>query len=343
MWDRAFNANALREYEPRLNRHALTLMSKLKERATRSSVRITDWVNFYSFDVMGDVGFNRSFDMMEKGKEDPVIKLLHESHAPISVFAHISWAMRLIALTPVGSGPLFEHIAWSAKVLEERKKDTPKEKDVFSSLLDPNDDRITPEMNSDSRLLVIAGSDTVAATLSFLLYELCKNLETQAKLRTAIDEIETKKAHLNVEDVTECAYLDGTPSGAQRETPPEGITLPNGTYIPGRVNVWMPFYSLQRDPRYFEEPLSFMPERWTGERLGAIIDKRAYLPFSIGPYNCIGQKLAMMELRSVTANLVRSFEISFAEGEDGSTIENKTRDCFTIIVGKLDVKLTPRY
>ncbi|KAI4711288.1 hypothetical protein J4E89_003853 [Alternaria sp. Ai002NY15] len=354
MWDRAFNANALREYEPRLNRHALTLMSKLKERATRSSVRVTDWVNFYSFDVMGDVGFNRSFDMMEKGKEDPVIKLLHESHAPISVFAHISWAMRLIALTPVGSGPLFEHIAWSAKVLEERKKDTPKEKDVFSSLLDPNDDRITPEMNSDSRLLVIAGSDTVAATLSFLLYELCKNLETQAKLRTAIDEIETKKAHLNVEDVTECAYLDGvinetlrlhpaTPSGAQRETPPEGITLPNGTYIPGRVNIWMPFYSLQRDPRYFEEPLSFMPERWTGERPGAIIDKRAYLPFSIGPYNCIGQKLAMMELRSVTANIVRSFEISFAEGEDGSTIENKTRDCFTIIVGKLDVKLTPRY
>jgi len=122
MWDRAFNANALREYEPRLNRHALTLMSKLKEQATRSSVRITDWVNFYSFDVMGDVGFNRSFDMMEKGKEDPFIKLLHESHAPISVFAHISWAMRLIARTPVGSGPLFEHIAWSAKVLEERKK-----------------------------------------------------------------------------------------------------------------------------------------------------------------------------------------------------------------------------
>ena len=52
-------------------------------------------------------------------------------------------------------------------------------------------------------------SDTVAATLSFLFYELCKNLETQAKLRTAIDEIKTKKAHLSVEDVTACAYLDG--------------------------------------------------------------------------------------------------------------------------------------
>lgn len=59
--------------------------------------------------------------------------------------------------------------------------------------------------------------------------------------------------------------------------------------------------------------------------------------------NCIGQKLAMMELRSVTANLVRSFEITFADGENGSTIENKSRDCFTMTVGKLDVRLKPRY
>jgi cytochrome P450 len=173
IWDRAFNANALRGYEPRLNRHALALISKLKEQATRSSVRISDWVNFYSFDVMGDVGFSRSFNMVEKGEEAPVIKLLHESQAPISIFAHISWAMRLISRTPIGSGPMFEHIAWSARLLEERKKvyiliitrmrlahqcqDEPKEKDVFSCLLNPNDDRITPEMNSDSRLLIIAG------------------------------------------------------------------------------------------------------------------------------------------------------------------------------------------
>ena len=67
------------------------------------------------------------------------------------------------------------------------------------------------------------------------------------------------------------------------------------------------------------------------------------MPFSTGVYNCVGQKLAMMELRSVTANLIRLFEMSFAEGEDGSTIENKSRDCFTTNVGKLDVKLTPRY
>jgi cytochrome P450 len=303
---------------------------------------------------MGDIGFNRSFGMVESGEEANVIKLLHDSQAPLSVLVHTSWAMRLIARTPIGSQPLFEHIDWSAKVLEERKKITPKEKDVFSCLLDPNNDQITPEMNADSRLLIIAGSDTVSATLSYLLYELCKNLKIQAKLRTVIDTIEPEKAHLDVEDVTECAFLDGvinetlrlhpaTPSGPQRETPPEGLTLPDGTYIPGEVNVWIPIYSLQRDSRYWEDPLSFMPERWTDERPSANIEKRAFLPFLTGPYNCIGQKLAMMELRSVTANLIRSFEITFAEGENGSTIENKSQDCFTMNVGKLDVRLTPRY
>lgn len=105
----------------------------------------------------------------------------------------------------------------------------------------------------------------------------------------------------------------------------------------------MPIHCLQRDARYFASPLSFMPERWTDENPSAIMDKRAFMPFSTGVYNCVGQKLAMMELRSVTANLVRAFEIGFAEGEDGGSVERESRDCFTTNVGKLDVRLTPRY
>lgn len=86
-----------------------------------------------------------------------------------------------------------------------------------------------------------------------------------------------------------------------------------------------------------------MPERWTDERPDAVLDKRAFMPFSTGVYNCVGQKLAMLELRSVIANLMRNFEMTFAEGEDGTEILEKSRDCFTTNVGKLDVKLKPRY
>lgn len=103
-------------------------------------------------------------------------------------------------------------------------------------------------------------------------------------------------------------------------------------------------YSLQRDARYWVDPLTFMPERWSAANsTTAIKDKRAFLPFLVGAYNCVGQKLAIMEMRSVVANFVRCFEVGFAEGEDGGFIEGESRDCFTMTVGKLDVKLTPRY
>ncbi|KAH3910676.1 hypothetical protein HBH56_144800 [Parastagonospora nodorum] len=353
-WDHAFNAKALREYEPRLNRHALALMSQLKEQAKSPSVRFTNWANFYSFDVMGDVGFSRSFGMVEKGEEDEMIKLLHESMSPLSIFGHLNWGLNLATRTAAGAKALIDHIDWTSKVMEERAKITPKENDVFTWLLDPNATRVSPELNADSRLLVVAGSDTTAATLAWIACELCKQPEIQAKLRKEIDAITPSKSFLEVEDVANCAFLDGVinealrlhpavPSGVQRETPPEGITLPNGTYIPGNIIIWMPIHCIQRDPRYFAQPLTFLPERWTDEQPEAVIEKRAFMPFSTGIYNCVGQKLAMMELRSVTANLIKLFEVEFAEGEDGKEILEKSRDCFTTNVGKLDVRLKPRY
>ncbi|KAF2851298.1 cytochrome P450 [Plenodomus tracheiphilus IPT5] len=352
-WDYAFNAKALRDYEPRLNRHAMALMTRLKEQSSQPVVRFTNWVNFYSFDVMGDVGFSRSFGMMEKGEEADVIKLLHASMEPLSIFGHLTWGLNLITRTAFGAKDLIKHIDWTAMVLEKRKKVIPKEKDVFSWLLDENYPNVTPELNADSRLLIVAGSDTTAASLSWLTYELCKNPKVQSKLRTEIDTAVSKKGFLNVDDVANIPYLDGVinetlrlhpavPSGVQRETPPEGITLPNGTYIPGTTIIWMPIHTMQRDARYFASPLTFLPERWTAEQPSAILDKRAFMPFGYGSYSCVGQKLAMMELRSVVANLVRGFEVDFAEGERGEAIEGRTRDCFTINVGKLDVRLSVR-
>ena len=113
-------------------------------------MRITNWVNFYSFDVMGDIGFNRSFGMVESGEEAHVIKLLHDSQAPLSVLAHISWAMRLIARTPIGSQPLFEHMDWSAKVLEERKKVGASKSALLSQLYLLTNDRILLKRKTSS-------------------------------------------------------------------------------------------------------------------------------------------------------------------------------------------------
>ncbi|KAL5435669.1 hypothetical protein PMIN05_007120 [Paraphaeosphaeria minitans] len=200
--------------------------------------------------------------------------------------------------------------------------------------------------------MIVAGSDTTHATLTWLVWELCTHKDAQAKLRNITDKLAPDQSFLNAEDVANCPHLDGAineslrlhpavPSGLQRETPPSGITLPDGTYIPGETTVWMPIHTLQRDERSFPEPLKFMPERWTDEAPEYVKDKRAFIPFSAGVYNCVGQKLAIMEMRVVMANLLRSFEMDFA-GDMGEAVVEKSRDAFTLSVGTLDVKLTPR-
>jgi cytochrome P450 len=133
------------------------------------------------------------------------------------------------------------------------------------------------------------------------------------------------------------------PSGVQRETPPEGITLPDQRYIPGETLIYMPIHTLHRDERYFTSAAEFKPERWTDEAPELIKDKRAFMPFGTGAYNCVGQKLAMVEMKTVAANLVRLFEISFVGKDRGESVVKGTRDCFTLNVGPLDVKLTPRH
>lgn len=124
-WDRAFNAKSLREYEPRVNRHTRLLIDKLKEHAQDPSVRISSWIGFFAFDVMGDIGYNRGFGMLEKGQEDEMIELVHKSMANMSTFAHIPWVIGMMLRTSVGAKDLLTFMGLVQDVLVERKKVSP--------------------------------------------------------------------------------------------------------------------------------------------------------------------------------------------------------------------------
>jgi cytochrome P450 family 4 len=80
--------------------------------------------------------------------------------------------------------------------------------------------------------------------------------------------------------------------------------------IPKGVNLVLFIYSLHRNPEYFPEPERFDPNRF--ERYDGSLPY-AYIPFSAGSRNCIGQKFAMLELKSVVSTVVRHFELKAAE------------------------------
>jgi cytochrome P450 len=112
--------------------------------------------------------------------------------------------------------------------------------------------------------------------------------------------------------------------------------------------VQVPPYVIHRDPRYFfPNPDKFWPERWLKQDLddnnvNIILDRNAFIPFSIGSANCAGKPLAMIELRLMTCLIVRTFELSFEDGYDPSRWEEGILDRFLMVKGKLPVKLRKR-
>lgn len=120
-WNRAFSAKALRKYEPRLNRHVRVLMNKMMDHAHEPTVSISSWFSYFAFDVMGDIGYSRSFGMMEKGREDEWIALVHKSMAPMGVLTHIPWMSSLLLRTPL-QRDLLKFIALVHDILTERAK-----------------------------------------------------------------------------------------------------------------------------------------------------------------------------------------------------------------------------
>ncbi|KAG6842095.1 hypothetical protein C0991_002749 [Blastosporella zonata] len=128
------------------------------------------------------------------------------------------------------------------------------------------------------------------------------------------------------------------------------------SYIPEGTTTNVHSYTLQRDVRNFApSPESFIPERWLteerqlalepdlfGNRDSVVHNTSAFIPFSYGPADCIGKRLAMQEIRVVTCAILQRFNIEFAPGYDRRSWEDDMRDFFVIRKPKLPIVFTLR-
>lgn len=71
----------------------------------------------------------------------------------------------------------------------------------------------------------------------------------------------------------------------------------------------VPIFSMSRFEGLFENPEEFIPERFNIERSAETQNPFSYIPFSAGPRNCIGQKFATYELKSIISKILRNFEV----------------------------------
>ena len=176
------------------------------------------------------------------------------------------------------------------------------------------------EIVANSALFFAAGFETTATTLNFATYCLARNPEVQEKLHQTI-----KKAfadnEVTYETLTGITYLDAFVSEVLRFLPPpvapereanSDVVLSNGLKIEKGTYVRFPIYTIHHNPEYFPDPEEFKVERFLPENRDKIIPG-SYLPFTIGPRNCIGMRFALMEIKLTLAKLVLKYKFVLTE------------------------------
>lgn len=360
IWSPAFSDKALRGYEQRVLKYNKSLLERLAS-FSGQAVNASRWFNLWSFDVMGDVAFGRSFDMLasQSQEEHWAIQILNKAQDTAGL-ALPPWFNRLLWHAPGIRNSYFRFLNYCAEMIEERmlvqgKQQNP---DITHYLIEDFNKRTKEDqkielhsLHLDSKLIIIAGSDTTAATLTYLFYHLATEKGLLARLRDEIEPILGENGEIEHRNLQNVDLLNGcinetlrlhppVPSGLYRKAPPEGVQI-GQEYIPGNTTLQIHLYSIGRSEAHFAQANEFIPERFFSQP-ELIKHKDAFSPFSMGPYGCIGKNLAYMQIRLLTAYLITMFDVGLAPGEDGTDLLLRSADHFTTGLAALSLCFVKR-
>jgi cytochrome P450 len=198
--------------------------------------------------------------------------------------------------------------------------------DLLSILLQARDaddgSRMTDRQVRDEVMtLFMAGHETTAVALSWTWYLLSEHPTVAARLAEELRAAVGDRAPA-VTDLPRLKYTEMVVTESMRLYPPAygvGRQATRPTEIAGYsvapgVIVIIPTFVVHRDPRWFEEPETFRPERWAND-LARRLPRFAYFPFGGGPRQCSGTGFAMMEAILLLATITQRFRLTMVPGQ----------------------------
>ncbi|KAI1198749.1 cytochrome protein [Nemania serpens] len=184
------------------------------------------------------------------------------------------------------------------------------------------------------RLFLFAGHDSTASTICYCFYLLQLHPEAMAKLRAELDTVfgsnraeAASKMREHPSLLNQLPYTTAVIKESLRLFPPAsamrggrtGVSLKDARgnkYPTAGTNMWILHSAVQRNPKYWPEAMNFVPERWlVGPEDPLYPPKGGWRPFEHGPRNCLGQTLAMLDIKITLVLTAREFDIRHAFDE----------------------------
>ncbi len=165
--------------------------------------------------------------------------------------------------------------------------------------------------------LMIASHRSTAAALAWIWFLLAQNREAEQLLCQEVMTVLGERIPQS-SDLPGLKYVECVVKEALRLYPPTWMVVRDvvadcemhGYLFEKGQKVLSSTYVVQRNPRFFQEPERFLPERWLDETIVNSLPKYSYFPFGGGPRICLGASLALTELVLITAVIARRFSFS---------------------------------
>ncbi|XP_077541894.1 cytochrome P450 4V2-like [Haemaphysalis longicornis] len=350
----AFHFRILEDFMGTINAQSFLLVSKLETTSCRSKVfNVVPLVTRCALDTICETIMGTNISAQSNENTPYVVAVSRLSQIFLErVFRPLLLLDIIFRLSPLGReyAKCVDTVhSFTRKVIAERKEKLRKEIDNRLVKLTENESSInvghkTPRPLMDLLLLehfkgnitedgireevdtfMFAGHDTTATGISWALFLIGHHPLEQKRIHDELDSIfgDDMNRYVTSEDLKRMKYLECAIKESQRIYPSvpviartcsEPFTI-GGVTLPERSVIQIVPYFLHRDPKAFPKPEEFHPERFLPENASGR-HPYAYVPFSAGPRNCIGQKFALAEEKIVLANILRRFKVKSLDQRD---------------------------
>ncbi|OQV00811.1 hypothetical protein CLAIMM_06259 [Cladophialophora immunda] len=321
------------------------------------------WCDYFAFDAMGELAFDYKFGLMNDDGPKFYSACVRSGIKMMHIISSVPWISPVAYLLPFGDADVKKHTAEFRQIsknqYDERRQRGTGPNDLFTHLIPGDKDGyVTRELDleADSPVLFIAGSDTTSLASTFLFYFLTKYPTCYERVKEEVDRAWDGEKPLEgyMLGPETCPYINGAiyesmrllppgPNGFQRRTG-KGGHLVNGTFIPEYTQVSSNVISLHHDERNWTRASEFIPERWNDATRDPswTHDVRAFQAFTGGTFSCAGRALAFLELRLFVAKVVRNFDITMPDDFDDAGFIGSIKSYQSLMRGPLMLKIKSR-
>ncbi|KPM43042.1 hypothetical protein AK830_g3506 [Neonectria ditissima] len=283
LFARAFSATALRSnWEGVVRDKVERAVERIQSEAMAfGEVDVMKWWTLMATDIIGQLSFGESFEMLEVGRKTEYTDALESALINSSVQTELPLLHTLVSCLPIAgikkSITANEYLySYGSRAVANLRNQSGNAANLFGTMLATLDGDFSAEKDSkvqpltdhqvqvEAGNLILAGSDTTAVTLTYLVWAVLKQPDLQRRLEEEVanlpelfDDAALEKLQLLDAVINETLRLYGAaPGGLPRSVPKGGVTL-SGYYIPEDFVVETQAYTLHRNAGIFPDPLKY--------------------------------------------------------------------------------------